>query len=399
MELKQKKKAPEQLVSTPEIIGEAPAMQEVFRVLGRVSQLDVTVLINGETGTGKEVIASALHQFSRRKAKPFVAINCGGMTESIIESELFGHEAGSFTSANKKRIGKIEQANGGTLFLDEIESMPITVQIKLLRVIQERMIERVGGNELIPVDIVVVAASKADLASLSETGEFRADLFYRLNIASLNLPALRQRKEDIQVLFRHFVIQASQKYRTRPSTIYPEQIQHQWIALTSINEAMPLAVVAAEDQRFLSHYGVDFLAIWKAYKSNQQGGRLRGGSTITQQTAKNLWLWPSQSYWRKAVEAGFAVLLELNLSKARIIELYLNIAEFGPGIYGVEAASQHYFALPSSQLNANQAASLAALLPSPYRYSLRPQSAFMSQRISWIRQQMRQLGPLELNRR
>ena len=116
----------------------------------------------------------------------------------------------------KKRIGKIEQANGGTLFLDEIESMPIAVQIKLLRVIQERMIERVGGNELIPVDIVVVAASKADLARLSESGGFRADLFYRLNIASLNLPALRHRKEDIQVLFRHFVIQASQKYKTRP---------------------------------------------------------------------------------------------------------------------------------------------------------------------------------------
>ncbi len=154
------------------------------------------------------------------------------MTESIIESELFGHEAGSFTSANKKRIGKLEQANGGTLFLDEIESMPIAVQIKLLRVIQERVIERVGGNILIPIDIVVIAASKADLASLSESGGFRADLFYRLNIASLHLPSLQERKEDIQLLFRHFVIQASQKYKTRPSTIYAEQIQqlcrHAW---------------------------------------------------------------------------------------------------------------------------------------------------------------------------
>ena len=207
-------------------------MDTIRKQVLALSHTGVDTIINGETGTGKEVIARALHQFSRRKAKPFVAINCGGMTESIIESELFGHEAGSFTSANKKRIGKIEQANGGTLFLDEIESMPIAVQIKLLRVIQERVIERVGGNGLIPVDIVVVAASKADLASLSETGEFRADLFYRLNIASLNLPALRQRKEDIQVLFRHFVIQASHKYKTRPSTIYPEQIQqlcrHEW---------------------------------------------------------------------------------------------------------------------------------------------------------------------------
>jgi two-component system C4-dicarboxylate transport response regulator DctD len=214
------------------VIGQSKAMDTIRQQVLALSHTGVDTIINGETGTGKEVIARALHQFSRRKAKPFVAINCGGMTESIIESELFGHEAGSFTSANKKRIGKIEQANGGTLFLDEIESMPIAVQIKLLRVIQERMIERVGGNELIPVDIVVVAASKADLARLSESGGFRADLFYRLNIASLNLPALRHRKEDIQVLFRHFVIQASQKYKTRPSTIYPEQIQqlcrHEW---------------------------------------------------------------------------------------------------------------------------------------------------------------------------
>lgn len=214
------------------VIGHSKSMDIIRNQVLALAHTGVDTIINGETGTGKEVIAKALHQFSRRKSKPFVAINCGGMTESIIESELFGHEAGSFTSANKKRIGKIEQANGGTLFLDEIESMPMAVQIKLLRVIQERVIERVGGNDLIPVDIVVVAASKADLASLSESGEFRADLFYRLNIASLNLPALRQRKEDIQLLFRHFVIQASQKYKTRPSTIYPEQIQqlsrHEW---------------------------------------------------------------------------------------------------------------------------------------------------------------------------
>lgn len=183
------------------VIGQSQAMDTIRKQVLALSHTGVDTIINGETGTGKEVIARALHQFSRRKAKPFVAINCGGMTESIIESELFGHEAGSFTSANKKRIGKIEQANGGTLFLDEIESMPIAVQIKLLRVIQERMIERVGGNELIPVDIVVVAASKADLASLSESGEFRADLFYRLNIASLNLPALRQRKKTFRCCF------------------------------------------------------------------------------------------------------------------------------------------------------------------------------------------------------
>lgn len=214
------------------VIGVSNQMEMVRSQVLALARTGVDTIINGETGTGKEVIARALHRYSARCDKPFVAINCGGMTESIIESELFGHEAGSFTSANKKRIGKIEQAHGGTLFLDEIESMPIAVQIKLLRVIQERVIERVGGNTLIPVDIVVVAASKADLAELSQQGEFRADLFYRLNIASLNLPPLRQRKEDIQALFRHFVVQASQKYKTRPSTLYAEQIQqlcrHDW---------------------------------------------------------------------------------------------------------------------------------------------------------------------------
>ncbi|MEF1289438.1 sigma-54-dependent transcriptional regulator [Vibrio sp. M260118] len=214
------------------VIGVSNQMEMVRSQVLALARTGVDTIINGETGTGKEVIARALHRYSTRRDKPFVAINCGGMTESIIESELFGHEAGSFTSANKKRIGKIEQAHGGTLFLDEIESMPISVQIKLLRVIQERVIERVGGNTLIPVDIVVVAASKADLAELSQRGEFRADLFYRLNIASLNLPPLRQRKEDIQSLFRHFVVQASQKYKTRASTLYAEQIQqlcrHDW---------------------------------------------------------------------------------------------------------------------------------------------------------------------------
>lgn len=214
------------------IIGVSSQMEMIRTQVLALARTGVDTIINGETGTGKEVIARALHRYSARREKPFVAINCGGMTESIIESELFGHEAGSFTSANKKRIGKIEQAHGGTLFLDEIESMPISVQIKLLRVIQERVIERVGGNTLIPVDITVVAASKADLAELSQRGEFRADLFYRLNIASLNLPPLRQRKEDIQSLFRHFVVQASQKYKTRASTLYAEQIQqlcrHDW---------------------------------------------------------------------------------------------------------------------------------------------------------------------------
>lgn len=178
-----------------------------------------------------------------------------------------------------------------------------------------------------------------------------------------------------------------------PPESYPEQVEQQWQGLNDISPYLPLAVVAAEDQRFPLHWGIDVQAIWKAYQNNQQGGRLRGGSTISQQTAKNLWLWPQQSYWRKGVEALLSLALELNLPKSRIIELYLNIAEFGPGIYGVEAASQHYFNITAKQLSAYQAASLVALLPSPYRYRLSPRSAYMVQRIQWIKQQMQQLGP------
>ena len=147
------------------------------------------MLITGETGTGKELIARALHDFGRRRDHHFVALNCGGLPEQLFESELFGHEAGAFTGAARKRIGRIEWANGGTLFLDEIESMPIALQIKLLRVLQERQIERLGANESIPVDCRIVAASKADLAELSADGRFRVDLLYRLNVAQIDIAA------------------------------------------------------------------------------------------------------------------------------------------------------------------------------------------------------------------
>jgi two-component system, NtrC family, C4-dicarboxylate transport response regulator DctD len=214
------------------VIGESNSIEKIRDQILHLAQSSVDTIINGDTGTGKEVVANALHQFSLRKQHPFIAINCGGMTESIIESELFGHEIGSFTNANKQRIGKIEQANNGTLFLDEIESMPISVQIKLLRVLQERVVERVGGNTLIPVNFVVIAASKANLATLSDEGTFRKDLFYRLNIASIDIPKLSQRIEDVHPLFRHFVQKACQKFNTQPPNLHGEQLialkMHDW---------------------------------------------------------------------------------------------------------------------------------------------------------------------------
>jgi two-component system C4-dicarboxylate transport response regulator DctD len=171
----------------------------------------VDALLTGETGTGKEVTARALHRASGRKG-PFVAINCGALPENVFESEIFGHEPGAFTGAQKRRVGKIEYANHGTLFLDEIETMPLALQVKLLRVLQERKLERLGANEQVSVDCRVIAASKADLKALSEKGQFREDLYYRLNVAAIDLPPLRARREDIPLLFAHFLRLAAERY-------------------------------------------------------------------------------------------------------------------------------------------------------------------------------------------
>ena len=205
------------------LVGQTASMLRLREMVLQLAQIDVDLVINGATGTGKEVVARCLHDFSPRAKKPFVALNCGALTESVIESELFGHEAGAFTGAQKKRIGKIEYASGGTLFLDEIESMPASLQVGLLRVLQERTLQRMGGNEEIAVDIRVIAASKADLRQASDEGTFREDLYYRLNVASLDIPCLDERKEDIPILFSHFVEQANQRFG-RDNRAIPERL-------------------------------------------------------------------------------------------------------------------------------------------------------------------------------
>ncbi|AMR65069.1 two-component response regulator AauR [Aquipseudomonas alcaligenes] len=194
------------------IIGRSPAMQRLRELIANVADTGANVLIEGETGTGKELVARCLHDFSRRQGKEFVALNCGGLPESLFESEIFGHEANAFTGAGKRRIGKIEHAHGGSLFLDEIESMPLALQIKLLRVLQEHSLERLGSNQPIAVDCRVIAATKADLAELGQRGEFRSDLYYRLNVVSLELPPLRDRREDILLLFEHFLQQSALRF-------------------------------------------------------------------------------------------------------------------------------------------------------------------------------------------
>lgn len=216
----------------PRIIGDTPAIGALRDTILHIADTDADILLFGETGTGKELFARSIHEQSSRREANFVAINCGAVPENLIESELYGHEKGSFTGADAKRIGKFEHAQGGTLFLDEIESMPMQAQIRLLRVLQERVIERVGSNELIPIDIRVIAATKTDLKKAAEAGTFREDLYYRLNVVTLDLPPLRQRKEDIPALFHHFLLVAASRYGKAVNALPDADLQtlmsHDW---------------------------------------------------------------------------------------------------------------------------------------------------------------------------
>ena len=190
---------------TPEIIGQAPAMQEVFRAIGRLSSTNVSVLINGPSGSGKELVAKALHRHSPRSQQPFVALNVAAIPDDLIESELFGHEKGSFTGASQRRLGRFEQANGGTLFLDEIGDMPAAAQTRLLRVLAESEFYRVGCHHSIKVDVCIIAATHQNLEKLVERGKFREDLYHRLNVIRVHVPSLTERRSDIPALAKHFL--------------------------------------------------------------------------------------------------------------------------------------------------------------------------------------------------
>ncbi len=207
------------------LIGRSPQMARVRQLILDVAGAAVDVLIMGETGTGKEMVARCLHDYSGAAQEAYVALNCGGMADNLLDSELFGHEPGAFTGAQKRRIGKIEYASGGTLFLDEVESMPMAMQIKLLRVLQERVIERLGANQQIPVSCRVIAASKEDLKLAAEQGRFRADLYYRLNVVRIELPPLRERREDIPALYDEFLLQAAKRYNRPPPAVTSEDMR------------------------------------------------------------------------------------------------------------------------------------------------------------------------------
>ena len=205
--------AAEQAQGDLPLIGQTPAIERLRHTLRQIADTDVDVLVTGETGSGKEVVASLLHRWSRRAKGNFVALNCGALPETVIESELFGHEPGAFTGAQKKRIGRIEHASSGTLFLDEIESMPPAIQVQMLRVLEMREVTPLGTNEVRPVDLRVVAAAKVDLSDPGQRGDFREDLYYRLNVVTLSIPPLRERRDDIPLLFGYFAERAANRFK------------------------------------------------------------------------------------------------------------------------------------------------------------------------------------------
>jgi two-component system nitrogen regulation response regulator GlnG len=207
------------------IIGRCPAMGEVYKAIGRVAAQNVIALITGESGTGKELVARAIYQHSTRSRAPFLAINCAAIPESLLESELFGHEKGAFTGADRKRIGKFEQCNGGTIFLDEIGDMPLATQAKILRLLQDQSFERVGGNETIQTDVRLIAATHRDLRAWSAEGKFRQDLYYRLSVFTIPLPALRERGDDLPMLVQHYLRRFSRELGREVREVTPEALE------------------------------------------------------------------------------------------------------------------------------------------------------------------------------
>jgi DNA-binding NtrC family response regulator len=242
----------------PRILGESEAIKRSVSETQRVAQTDATVLLLGESGTGKELFALAVHHLSNRREKPFVAINCAAIPETLIENELFGHERGAFTGAGDRRLGKFELASGGTVFLDEIGELPIAVQGKLLRAIEERAIDRIGGKAPVPVDVRIVAATNKDLRAAVDQGEFRGDLFFRLAVFPIDIPALRERGEDVVLLARHFAAQLGKELRGREATLSQAALsalhQHRWPGnVRELENAIERACILADNVELEPH--------------------------------------------------------------------------------------------------------------------------------------------------
>jgi DNA-binding NtrC family response regulator len=241
------------------IIGKSSAIRDIFKAIDSVAQSNATILINGESGTGKELVARAIHNRSPRHDKLFVAVNCAAIPENLLESELFGHERGSFTGATERQIGKFEIANGGTIFLDEISSLPLAMQAKLLRVIQQREVERVGAARTIPVDVRIISATNIDLRQAIKKYKFREDLFYRLNVIPINIPPLRERREDIPLLAHHFLDKCGREFNKQIKSISKEAmtllVAYDWPGnIRELENLMERLVVLTQDKQISTQH-------------------------------------------------------------------------------------------------------------------------------------------------
>ena len=279
-----------------EILGQAPAMQEVFRAIGRLSQSSATVLITGESGTGKELVARALHRHSTRAAKPFVAINTAAMPKDLLESELFGHERGAFTGAQALRRGRFEQAEAGTLFLDEIGDMPPELQTRLLRVLSDGTFYRVGGHQQLKANVRVIAATHQDLDSRVREGGFREDLYHRLNVIRVRIPSLRERREDIPLLARHFLAKSAKELSVEPKRLSDEVLAHlarmdfpgnvrqlenlcHWLTVMAPGQAIGIADLPAEFRGEPAAAGLAPASDWISALEQEVERRLARGET------------------------------------------------------------------------------------------------------------------------
>lgn len=240
------------------IVGQHPLIQNLYRLIHTVAPTDATVLVEGESGTGKELVARLIHKRSPRADSPFVAVDCGAIPESLLESELFGYERGAFTGATSRKHGRFERANGGTLFLDEVTSLPLSSQAKLLRVLQDKMIERLGGNKAVPIDVRLIAATNLDLDETVANNEFREDLYYRLNIVKIKIPPLRERASDIPVLAEHFIQKHRAKVNSHVFGISKEALkalmEHTWPGnVRELENAIEHSLIMAKDSTIMIH--------------------------------------------------------------------------------------------------------------------------------------------------
>lgn len=318
-----------------EMVGESPEMQQVFRWVSRVAPSESTVMVYGESGTGKELVARAIHARSNRKEGPFIRVNCGALPEGLLDSELFGHEKGAFTGAEKQRRGRFELADGGTLFLDEIATIPATTQVRLLRVLQERELERVGGEDTIPVDVRIIAATNTPADELQTNGQFREDLFYRLHVVPITLPPLRERPVDIPLLAEHFLHKLRERTRSPVRSISMQALErllsHDWPGnVRELENVIERALVMA-DGEVLELGDLPFLSEGQegAVEVVEENGTLPAGGLDLSRAMEGM----EEKLLRQALEQAKGVKAEA----ARLLGLKPSALYYKLDKYGIEA--------------------------------------------------------------